>query len=467
MQKGRGEWWLLGLAVLVSYSTMASVFVRSLPLTSSSPMGTLLERCSPLVVALIVALLAARGHLATPFRRACWVASVACSIAIPLVLLSGAVGDGLPLVSLVLTAVGLVARPVGYTLLWLAWMTLFARLDLRHMLTGYLLVHVASAALSFVLGSLPLPRPVLAATVCVMPWVALVAQRRAASAVDASPFACGESAGHPWSFPLVPVVLMAAFTCVNVFVRGMVPSGMTVYATAGVVASCLAVLLVVHRIGVGRFDVWQLSGISFVLTMAGLLGTHVTGAGWGIAASLCTNAGFALFNVFLSAVLCNISFRYGVSSLILFGFAKAADGAASLLGSALVWGATMGDNTFALMVTGLAIFLSVSFVLLAQGRGDDPAWGIGLAPALQGEGAGAMPDSSRGIETRCAVIARECGLTRREEEVLCLLARDLPASDIEHELCVSNATVKTHTQAVYRKLGVHSRREIVAYVAGQ
>ncbi len=42
----------------------------------------------------------------------------------------------------------------------------------------------------------------------------------------------------------------------------------------------------------------------------------------------------------------------------------------------------------------------------------------------------------------------------------------LTAQRIETSLCVSNSTVKSHTHAVYHKLGIHSRGELAEKVAG-
>jgi DNA-binding NarL/FixJ family response regulator len=49
------------------------------------------------------------------------------------------------------------------------------------------------------------------------------------------------------------------------------------------------------------------------------------------------------------------------------------------------------------------------------------------------------------------------GLTAREVEVLRLLARGLPNRAIAAALVVSRKTVEHHVEAVYAKLGVHSR----------
>jgi two-component system nitrate/nitrite response regulator NarL len=53
-------------------------------------------------------------------------------------------------------------------------------------------------------------------------------------------------------------------------------------------------------------------------------------------------------------------------------------------------------------------------------------------------------------------------LTRRESEVLRLLAQGLSADDIARELVISSNTVATHIQRILGKLGVHSRTQAVA-----
>ena len=52
-------------------------------------------------------------------------------------------------------------------------------------------------------------------------------------------------------------------------------------------------------------------------------------------------------------------------------------------------------------------------------------------------------------------------LTRRELKILKLLAIRLTNVEISEELCISRATVKRHTQNIYRKLRASSRGEAV------
>jgi LuxR family maltose regulon positive regulatory protein len=60
------------------------------------------------------------------------------------------------------------------------------------------------------------------------------------------------------------------------------------------------------------------------------------------------------------------------------------------------------------------------------------------------------------------VEALDHALTKRELEILGLLADELSNKQISDQLCISPATVKRHTENIYQKLGVHGRRKAVA-----
>ena len=86
----------------------------------------------------------------------------------------------------------------------------------------------------------------------------------------------------------------------------------------------------------------------------------------------------------------------------------------------------------------------------------------------------ALPDGTETLLARLADLDRRLArpsreadntepLTEREVAVLRMLGGTLTLREIGNELYVSANTVKTHTQAIYRKLGVSSRREAVAH----
>jgi LuxR family maltose regulon positive regulatory protein len=84
----------------------------------------------------------------------------------------------------------------------------------------------------------------------------------------------------------------------------------------------------------------------------------------------------------------------------------------------------------------------------------------------------ALPDGTQALQARLAELDRRIAgrprvvslaepLTEREVAVLRLLGGSLSVREIGQELYVSANTVKTHTQAIYRKLGVSTRHDAV------
>lgn len=57
-------------------------------------------------------------------------------------------------------------------------------------------------------------------------------------------------------------------------------------------------------------------------------------------------------------------------------------------------------------------------------------------------------------------------LTKREQEILTLLAEGLKNQDIADKLFISAATVKKHVENIYNKLQLHSRVELVNWYKG-
>ncbi len=78
---------------------------------------------------------------------------------------------------------------------------------------------------------------------------------------------------------------------------------------------------------------------------------------------------------------------------------------------------------------------------------------------LQRSGNGRMRERRKSSSLPTAAVS---SLTRREREVLVLLARGHHQAQIADELVISSKTVATHIQHLLGKLGVHSRAEAVA-----
>lgn len=87
-----------------------------------------------------------------------------------------------------------------------------------------------------------------------------------------------------------------------------------------------------------------------------------------------------------------------------------------------------------------------------------------------------MPELAAGEPTRAAVptadgesqvpaVRRAHTLTAREREVLTLMATGATNAAISRRLCISDGTVKSHVQRIFKKLGVSTRAEVAALCA--
>ena len=59
--------------------------------------------------------------------------------------------------------------------------------------------------------------------------------------------------------------------------------------------------------------------------------------------------------------------------------------------------------------------------------------------------------------------AKGVSLTRREHEIVTLVAQGLTNKELADRLCISQATVRTHLTSIFLKLGVCNRLKLVVY----
>ncbi len=68
------------------------------------------------------------------------------------------------------------------------------------------------------------------------------------------------------------------------------------------------------------------------------------------------------------------------------------------------------------------------------------------------------------FHSQCEAIADRYLLSRRETEVMFLLAKGHNAAFIQDQLCISKSTAKTHINHIYRKLDIHTQQELLSMV---
>lgn len=102
-------------------------------------------------------------------------------------------------------------------------------------------------------------------------------------------------------------------------------------------------------------------------------------------------------------------------------------------------------------------------------RTDSGVWATVDGALMEGAGAGQVALTIRASTPDEVLerLARAYGLSARERELLALVVEGLATDRIARELVISPHTVKDHLKAVYDKVGVHSRPELVAQVLGR
>ena len=68
---------------------------------------------------------------------------------------------------------------------------------------------------------------------------------------------------------------------------------------------------------------------------------------------------------------------------------------------------------------------------------------------------------------QCEIVADRYLLSRREAEVLFLLAKGRNAAFIQEKLFISEGTARTHMRHIYAKLNVHSQKELMDLVESE
>ncbi len=216
-----------------------------------------------------------------------------------------------------------------------------------------------------------------------------------------------------------------------------------------------------------RFRIESLFRTSLPIMAFGLfLASHFV-QGLGGFSGILISASYTAFLVMLMVVMCDFVYRTGIAAIWLFGIERfvryvvyAAGANADHILSGLLPAGTpiqsvLGFAAIALIAVTTALLLADKTLL----SGADMS--IETSSSSDGElrrNASIMKSEE---------VARNYGLTPREQEVFDLLVKGKGIVAIEKELFIANGTAKSHIQHVYKKMGVHSRKEFLEKVASE
>ncbi len=186
-------------------------------------------------------------------------------------------------------------------------------------------------------------------------------------------------------------------------------------------------------------------------------------------------SGYILFEIYVWASLADRASNVDSPTALVYGLGKSCMNAGLLAGTFV--GIYFGSSSSMLLV-GVLVFIVYLFIVMenASSPGVGVALALEKAEILEDDGPLSARDKVTIVEAaqmnlseafnallneRCSSAANEYHLSPRETEVLGLLARGRSLQAIADSLNVAYSTVKTHTDRIYAKMGVHSRQELI------
>ena len=452
---------LLGFGLFLAWGTLTSSLTVSLDVAAlSSSVGRLFV-ISPLNAVCYLAI-AAYVHAT---GRNLWTRptiAVCCALAVLFVPLEyAAAASG----AFALDLVAIVAHSLAYVGLFLAWNVQIARQQPRVAWTTYAASMVLSSALSLAMQAAPVAG--LAVAVLLLALLQGFLLARCDHTLEVPEAADDEPATWriPWRPILLIIVFSLAFSAVQHYEGRLAVSDELGRLVAALATLACAVALFT------RFDENIIARVSTVLMVTALLicGIEDFADPYG-AAKLLASIAYYGFMLYVYLALSTICYRYQARVEWLFGIVQAIysmmTAPSSLLGNVL-----QGADGLVVDVAmdGIAVaVLTLSLFLIMNGTFSS-TWGIKASRQVttqEGERM-TLPEGADYLRDNaycCTLIAKEFGLTRREEEVLSLMAEGKTFAQIEALLYIAHGTLRAHVQHLYAKLDVHSREEACAFV---
>lgn len=165
-------------------------------------------------------------------------------------------------------------------------------------------------------------------------------------------------------------------------------------------------------------------------------------------------AGYVCLKMAFWTLFASIVYASGISAVTVFCVGEGCQ-AAGLFAGSLLSGVIPTANGYAL-VDSIAIgLLILTYIFVLNDR---KVYAILYEPAPE------VIDERARFQARCEAIAAQYNLSKRETEVFLLVARGHSAARMAEDLYVSTGTVNSHIKSIYRKMGIHSKQELLDMV---
>lgn len=193
-------------------------------------------------------------------------------------------------------------------------------------------------------------------------------------------------------------------------------------------------------------------GAIVLCVVSALLLPHVEGSA--LLMSLNT-AGRQCLQLLIWIIVCLLYRKHHFSPVVLFGSTCSVWYLGSLVGI-LMHQAAAESNLFTSEISntclsiGAVLLLVLAFAFLFSERDSDVMFGGDAGSSVR----------TKAFRRGCDYLIEKGNLTKREGEILYLLAKGASVAHIEEKLFITSSTVATHMKHIYQKLDIHSRQEL-------
>lgn len=218
------------------------------------------------------------------------------------------------------------------------------------------------------------------------------------------------------------------------------------------------IIMVLVLIDPRRFSASMMFRVSFPLMSGGFLLVAIIPGLPHPASAFLLDVGFASMRMLLFLMVCTIAYSTGASAIWLFGVLGATQffGRAAGVAIAGAIGKVAGSNEFVIVEAIATILVVVASFLLGTEKSLFSFW----KPSAESRVETKEKEVADLLRSRIDFLAINYQLTDREKEMVSLVARGKTNAEIARETFISEGTVKVHLHHIYRKLGVHTRKEL-------
>ena len=363
----------------------------------------------------------------------------------------------------VLCTAGAIAGGAGIAIILILWSELYGCLNPLRVALYYSASIVAAALIVYTMKGFMFPW--FAVYLFVLPVVTIVSVGAAFCSIPSAERTRMPAArvAFPWKLVLWMAIFSFAFGLVQ---QQLTTSAFGPHSSPGTLFVGLLVFLGV-AMRKGKFDFSVIYRVALPLMVGAFLVIPAIGNFNNLVTAFFVSGAYTACSILVMIIMSNMCYRYGIAALWLFGIERAVrmafNGAGRTAHDFLLCMPFGVDASFALPAVVIILVVVGTMVLLSE-RSLTDTWGMSVEDAEPHR----LERFARSdiIEGRSHELARDFGLTLREEEILAQLAQRKRNHEIASELFISEQTVKTHVRNLYRKLGIHSRDELYALFDG-